>query len=277
MTPLPFNPNGFDTEDLVRTRSGDFWLVEEYSPSIVHVDPTGKVVKRFIPEGVALTDTDYPVEPALPGIFEKRKRNRGFEGIAITPNERTLFVVLQSPLLNPDGATGNRSRNTRVLAFDVRSEQAVAEYVYRLQPSTEFGTDDPSEMKLSAVVALNQHTLLILERIDAVAKIYRVDLRRATNILGSIWDDPATRPTLEALGDPADADIAVLPKELVVDLSTVPGVPDKIEGITVIDERTIAISNDNDFELGEFDAECNLIGNGVKSQLLLIRLEASLF
>ena len=276
-TPLPFDPNGLDTEDIVRTRRGDFWLAEEYSPSIVHVDSTGRVVARFVPERLVLPDTDYPVVQALPGIYEMRRRNRGFEGIAITPNQHTLFAVLQSPLLNPDSGTGTRSRNTRLLAFDIRSERPVAEYVYRFQPSIEFGTDDPSEMSLSAVVALDPHRLLILERTETVAKIYRVDLRRATNILGSIWDDPATRPTLEALADPAEAGIVVLPKELVVDLSELPGVPDHIEGVALLDEWTIAISNDNDFEGTRFDREnCNPIPNGAKSQLLVIRLGASL-
>ena len=46
-------------------------------------------------------------------------------------------------------------------------------------------------------------TLLILERTDLVAKLYSVDLSKATNILNSKWGDPKTAPTLEALGDPA--------------------------------------------------------------------------
>jgi Esterase-like activity of phytase len=37
-TKLHYNPNGMDIEGLVRTSAGDFWLCEEYSPSIVHVD-----------------------------------------------------------------------------------------------------------------------------------------------------------------------------------------------------------------------------------------------
>jgi Esterase-like activity of phytase len=36
-TQLHYNPNGLDTEGLVRTLAGDFWLCDEYSPSIVHV------------------------------------------------------------------------------------------------------------------------------------------------------------------------------------------------------------------------------------------------
>ncbi|MBI3470291.1 MAG: esterase-like activity of phytase family protein [Candidatus Solibacter usitatus] len=275
---LPFNPNGLDTEDLVRTHDGAFWLVEEYSPSIVKLDSTGRVEKRFIPAGVVLAGTDYVVSAVLPAIYgAKRKRNRGFEGLAITPNQKTLIAALQSPLSNPTSAVGNASRNTRLLLFDIESELPVAEYVYRFQPSTEFAATDPAEMKVSAVVALDEHRLLVLERTDAVAKIYRVDLRRGTNILGSRWDDLATSPSLEALSNPAAAGVTVLPKDLVIDLSTVPGVPQKIEGLAVLDDgMRIAISNDNDFDVGTFDANCNNVGAGAKSKILEIRLDAPL-
>jgi len=119
---LNFNLNGLDPEGLVRTTAGDFWIAEEYSPSLVHVDRTGKVLKRYIPEGLKLEGTDYPVANVLPTIYGKTKINRGFEGLALGNDEKTLFIVLQSPLLNPDTETGNASRSTRVLVFDIVSE-----------------------------------------------------------------------------------------------------------------------------------------------------------
>ena len=120
---LPFNPNGLDTEGLVRTAAGDFWIADEYSPSLVHIDPTGKVIKRYVPEGLKLEGTDYPVAKVLPSIYGKRKINRGFEGLALSADEKTLYTVLQSPLLNPDRKIGDASRNTRVLVFDIASEK----------------------------------------------------------------------------------------------------------------------------------------------------------
>jgi sugar lactone lactonase YvrE len=111
---LDYNPSGLDTEGIVRTATGDFWIVDEYSPSILHVDPTGKVVERFVPKGLDLTGADYPVTEALPAIYAMRKGNRGFEGIALAPDGKTVYVVLQSPLSNPDGDTG----------------QAIAEYAH---------------------------------------------------------------------------------------------------------------------------------------------------
>jgi Esterase-like activity of phytase len=274
---LPFNPSGLDTEGLVRTRAGDFWITDEYSPSLVHVDRTGKVLKRYIPEGINLENTDYPVAKVFPAIYGKRKINRGFEGLALSGDDKTLYVILQSPLLNPDRKTGDLSRNTRVLVFDIASEKVTAEFAYRFDVSKEFDRgpkNTPDEMKLSGVIALNPTTLLILERTDWVAKLYSVDMSQATNILNTKWNDPKTVPTFEALEDPGTAEVRALPKTLVLDLSTLGGMPEKIEGIAFLDRNTIAIANDNDFdsEEGKTDAEGNNVGKGKKSQILIISL-----
>src|SRR5215475_10780476 len=278
---LPLNPNGLDTEGLVRTTAGDFWIGEEYSPSILHVDRTGKIIKRYIPEGVPLEGTDYPVAKVLPSIYGKRKINRGFEGIALSGDEKTLYLVLQSPLLNPDRKTGEASRNSRVLVFDIPSEKVTAEYVYRFDVSKEFDPNPkntPDEMKLSGVVALNPTTLLILERTDLVAKLYSVDMSQATDILNSKWNDPKTSPSLESLDDLAGMGLNALPKTLVVNLNSLEGIPEKIEGVALLDQHTIAISNDNDFdsEESQYDANGNNIGKGKKSQVLLIHLDKPL-
>jgi hypothetical protein len=129
-------------------------------------------------------------------------------------------------------------------------------------------------MKLSALVYLNPQTLLILERTDWVAKLYSVDLSKGTNILGSRWNDPITSPTLEALADPGNEDIQVLPKSLVIDLTALNGIPEKIEGVAIIDRNTIAICNDNDFDIDErgMDSAGNNPGKGMKNQIVVIAL-----
>ncbi|MEO7651997.1 MAG: esterase-like activity of phytase family protein [Bryobacteraceae bacterium] len=278
VTISPQNQNGLDTEDLVRTLDGNFWLVDEHSPSIVKVLPNGTVSKRFLPAGLILT-TDYPTVNNIPQIFGvKRKQNRGFEGITLGWDLRTLYAALQSPLVNPTAAIGNASRNTRILAMDAYNEQMKAEYVYRFQPVTEFGNTNPTEMKVSAVAALDPWRLLVLERTDLVAKIYRVDLTKATNILGTKWDDVATSPSLEALDDAGltAENLKVLPKELIIDLSTIPGIPGKIEGMAILDHNTIAISNDNDFAVGPATCGAN-VGPGTKNHILVINLTKSLY
>lgn len=271
---FPLNPSGLDSEGIVRTSQGEFWICDEYSPSIVKVGANGKVIKRFVPETVNLTGTDYPVVKNLPGIYDKRRGNRGFEGIALSPDEKTLYVVLQSPLRNPNAASGDNSRQTRILAFDTATEKVVGEYVYQFQPVSEFNDTRPGEMKLSGVIALPNNQLLVLERTDPIAKVFRADLSKATNILGSKWDATATSPSLEAIpaGELAAAGVTAAAKSLVVDLSTVPGMKPKIEGMTVIDQNTLAVANDNDFDINTFDAQGNHIPLGSKSSIMIIAL-----
>jgi hypothetical protein len=133
-------------------------------------------------------------------------------------------------------------------------------------------------MKLSGVAFLNSTTLLVLERTDLVAKLYSVDISKATNILNTQWGDTKTAPALEALHDPASAQVRVLPKSLVLDLSSLYGIPEKIEGVALLDRHTIAVANDNDFgsEDSKDDAKANGIGKGKKSQIFVISLSKPL-
>ena len=103
-------------------------------------------------------------------------------------------------------------------------------------------------------------------------------MSRATNILDTQWNDPKTLPALEALADPSNAEVRVLPKTLVLDLSSLSGVPEKIEGLSVLDQNTIAIANDNDFDSEEslYDTDGNNIGKGKKTQILVISLDKPL-
>jgi hypothetical protein len=144
---LPLNPNGIDSEGIARTKNGEFWIAEEYSPSLLRLDRHGKVLKRYIPEGLRLPGTDYPVATVFPPIYGKRKINRGFEGVALSADQKALYLTLQSPLLNPDKKTGDKSRNTRVLVFDIASEKITAEYVYRFDRSQNFDLNTTIPMR----------------------------------------------------------------------------------------------------------------------------------
>jgi hypothetical protein len=59
-TPLPFNPDGMDIEDIHTLPGGGFILVEEYGPSVLIVSPTGNVLKRYIPAGKSLPGRIIP-------------------------------------------------------------------------------------------------------------------------------------------------------------------------------------------------------------------------
>jgi hypothetical protein len=292
------NHDGHDPEDIVRDKHGNFWTVEEYGPSISKIDGTGRVLTRFVPFGRAAVSGDghFTVVDNLPGILGRRPRNRGFEALAITPDGKTLLATVQSPLTNPNTTTGNASRVIRIISFDVETEVPTAEYVYVMQPVTDFAPPGPinaTEMKISAISAVDEHRFVIDERTDSVAKLYLVDIRGATNILGSQWDLSATVPSLESLAqfslsgsfnNLAANGIIQLPKELVADLSQLRNpdgtdfnTPQKIEGMAVLNGKTIAIANDNDFRVQNGTAStaptCTPAVPGVDSQIMIIELD----
>lgn len=274
---LEYSESGLDTEDLVRTSVGEFWTVDEYSPSLVRIDATGRVLKRYVPAGVQLPKADYTIVEALPAILAKRTANRGFEGLTLSPDGKTLYMAVQSPLRHPSRDIGDASRNTRILAFDIASEKVTAEYVYQFQPYTEFNAPRASEMKISALAAIDATSLLVDERTDPVAKLYRVDLTRATNILGSKWDDPATSPALEALNEADPGGVTALPKYFVADLSKFPEMPAKVEGLAVLNSSTIAVLNDNDFSFSATpDAQGNFSDPGVRQTLVTLSVSGGL-
>ncbi|MFD4505418.1 esterase-like activity of phytase family protein [Streptomyces sp. NPDC058457] len=280
-TALSYNPNGLDTEGIVRAADGTFWLVDEYGPSLVHVSARGKVLTRYVPKGLNLTGTDYPVVEALPSVFLHRKTNRGFEGLALLP-DGDLVLALQSPLSLPDGDAGDASRTTRLLRFSPRKKAVTAEYAYRFDPVNvvDPSEDDTSELKISSIVAAGGDRLLVEERTDRAARLEEVKLDRRSDILGGAYDDDTTSPSLEQLDDPAAAGVPVLGKRLVVDLNTVTGVPLKIEGIARVDHDTLALINDNDFGMtdgaGAFDAQGRLVDSGIETTLVYVRLPKGL-
>ena len=288
---IGLNPNGLDTEGIVRTRDQSFWLVDEYSPSLVHVNRDGRILDRFVPvdsrlASVQATSPNYRVKKYLPKILNFRRQNRGFEGISITPDEKTLFVSMQSPLEYPTRALGRASRFIRILRFDIGSERVTGEFVYQFDEVCGFlgqqpgCTVAPDEMKISSLTAINATAFLVDERTDTAAKVYRVEISNATNILGSFWDTVVAEPgaattALETLSNPASQGIALLPKTLLVDLSTF-GLPNKIEGIALVRPEVLVVANDNDFGLVDnatFDANRRLSNDTlVRSKLFYLEL-----
>ncbi|MFF1503355.1 esterase-like activity of phytase family protein [Streptomyces sp. NPDC058316] len=275
--PLSYDPNGLDTEGIVRAADGTFWLVDEYGPSLVHVSARGRVLTRYVPRGLGLTGADYPVVEALPGVLLNRRINRGFEGLALLP-DGDLVMAVQSPLSLPDQDAGESSRNVRLLRFSTKKRAVTAEYAYRFDPVdvVDPGEDDTSELKISSVVAVGRDGLLVEERTDRAARLHRVTLPRGSGILGSAWDDPATSPSYEELSDPSAKGVPTLRKSLVVDLGRITGVPGKIEGVAVTGPDTLALINDNDFGMTDgaeaFDANGRLIDSGIDTSVTLLKL-----
>ncbi|RCU42890.1 esterase-like activity of phytase family protein [Corallincola holothuriorum] len=266
-TLLAFDPNGVDTEALVKLADGSFWLTEEYGPSLLHVATDGSVLERVVPEGVAaqLTGATYPVTDGLPAILAKRKLNRGIESLAINPDETALYFIMQSPLANPDNSAYSGSKNVRLFKLALNADGTLGavqgEYLYTLDSPQSFadragGEGDlknndyrkQSDVKVSEMIAVGDDQLVVLERISKITHLYRVDLAGATNLLGSAWDSEATSPSLEQIVDLQGEGIVPLAKSLAfTNLGSALELAKKEEGLAMLDGTYAMLINDNDF------------------------------
>ena len=147
--------------------------------------------------------------------------------MAVSPDERFLYFILQSPLANPNTAAFRKGRNVRLFKIERTSMQIVGEYVYVMDDPKTFRRDpsnDPADPRISEMVAVGLDRLIVLERTEATTKLYEVNLAAATDINGSPWDDPKTEPSLEQI-DLHDTAIVPLPKTLRFDSADFPSVP----------------------------------------------------
>lgn len=252
---LDYDPDGVDAEALVKLKDGSFWIGEEYGPSLLHVAADGRVLVRWVPEGVGgtLQGADYPVDEKLPAILRARKLNRGIESIAISPDEQFLYFALQSPLAHPDTDAYRKSVNVRVFKIDRLKEEVIGEYVYTMDEPDSFVKDNAkkkrkqSDVKISEMTSVGTDKLVVLERINKTTKFYLVDLASATNIYGSAYDDVATRPSLEQSSIVELGSTRVLSKKLLFSTDNGDDMPAKIEGMAHIGGNRWIMVNDNDF------------------------------
>lgn len=244
---LKYDPNGLDIESIVRVSDGTFWLSEEYGGSILHVSSDGRILKRVVPKGYKknLKNATYNISESLPKIISMRPLNRGIESIAISPDEKYLYFMMQSPLANPSKKDFKSSRNVRLFKYNIKKDKVIAEFVYQMDKPDTFKLDKnkkQSDVKISEMSCIGDDKLIVLERISKTTKFYKVSLKGAFNILNSKWDDKKTTPSL-AQG----YDGKFIAKTLELDTSNIKGMPKKIEGIAYIDEHNWILTNDNDF------------------------------
>lgn len=133
-----------DLESMRVARDGTLWFGEEFGPFLVHTDATGRVLEAPI----ALPGVRSPDSP-LPGAANLGRSN-GFEGMAISQNGKTLYVVLEGPV------AGDDPTRRRVYAFDIASRR----YVERLP---DYRVAEPGFL-VSDFTALGQHRFIALER-----------------------------------------------------------------------------------------------------------------
>ncbi|MEA5572294.1 choice-of-anchor I family protein [Calothrix sp. UHCC 0171] len=257
---LPNDTLGADLEGIVVAENGDFWMVDEYRPAIYHFDSNGKLIDRFIPLGDATDEgknggTSFGT-PVIPAVYAQRRANRGFEAVAL--EGRKLYAFIQSAIDNPDngGDTVSRaSRNLRILEFDIVSKQVTGEYLYLLDDITASGNAKTD--KIGDAVALGNGKFAVVERDDLSTTasnklIYQIDLAEATNINNPANFTLPTGKTIEQLStlELTAANIKPVSKSLIANAAQLgyTGV-EKLEGLALVAPNTLALINDNDFDV----------------------------
>jgi hypothetical protein len=207
-----------DAEALQFTRDGGFYVGDEYSANVYAFDRDGRLRGVITPPpAIAPRSDGHPDFGSLKPPATGRRNNQGPEGVSLSPDGRTLFVALQSALMQ-DSASGNAAgrMNTRVLVYDVSRAPApakpVAHYVMQLPTYTADGDGGAPNRTAaqSEIRALDGHRFLMLSRdasgLGAGGKtpiVYKsillVDVAGATNLAGGEYETTAA----SLLQDPA--------------------------------------------------------------------------
>lgn len=187
-----FDPEGI----VVNPVTGNLLVSDEYGPSVYEFNRNGELLRKFTTPANLVprtsTGTDYnALAPAgsSPQLVAGREGNRGLEALAITPDGRYAFAVLQNGTVtdgyNP-ASGGTRGQYTRIVKYDIQTGAAVGQYAYQLASSGQ-------GRGISALVAIDANRFLILERNNrgigvgatlngADKNVFEVDLSHASDV-----------------------------------------------------------------------------------------------
>jgi hypothetical protein len=202
-----------DPESIVLARDGSFFIGDEYGPYIYRFSRTGRMIAAirppdaFIPRrnGQQNFSSNNPgpgakaPEPRDPEFG--RQNNQGFEGMAVTPDGKTLAVILQSATRQDGGNSAATRQNTRMLIYNIANldrPKLVREHVVVLPAFA----DSEGKRRIAAqseLLALDDNHFLLLCRdsnngygADGAMSRYRriefIDTTQASNIAGTDYD-----------------------------------------------------------------------------------------
>jgi hypothetical protein len=222
----------FDIESFQIAPDGTFWFGDEFGPFLLHTDATGRLLAAPVPTPGVMS----PSNPTLPpGTPPNLANSKGFEGMAISPDGRTLYPMLEGPVAE-DTAAGLPA-DLRIFEVKLDRGGSRARFTgdfsrYRLEhPANAIGD----------FIAVNQHEFLVIERDNGAGPtarfkaVFLIDLRDRD---GDGYVDKHLLVNLMAVPDPAG--IGGFGPFFSFPFVT-------IEDVEIVGRSTIAVLNDNNF------------------------------
>ena len=227
------------------------FISDEYGPYVYQFDrATGQRIRTFdLPPNLAVSKSSSQGATEISGNTSGRVANKGMEGLAITPDGKTLVGFMQSPLIQ-DGGDGGRMN--RIVTIDIATG-ATHEYAY-----DNYLADKNKNYNSSEIIAVNNHEFLVEERDGkglgdgssaVVKRVFRIDLTNATDVTN--------------ISGEANLLPYAVNKTLVLDIKSVlnangiadTNIPAKLEGMAFGQDvmvngvlmHTLYVANDNDF------------------------------
>ncbi|TAQ84585.1 hypothetical protein B7494_g7087 [Chlorociboria aeruginascens] len=209
-----------DSEGIILNTDGSFWISDEYGPYVYRFSPLGVMITAIRPpnaiipmrNGTESFSADSPtfyggetddVNPA--DNPTGRDNNHGFEGLTISGDGRTLYVLLQAAANQEGGLNKQTERYARLVQYDITIPFAplyTGEYVVPLplyNDPTAKASKNPQVAAQSEIFHIQDGQFFVLSR-DSNAghgqavstSVYRhidvLDIGSATDIKGSAYD-----------------------------------------------------------------------------------------
>lgn len=238
----------FDVESIQRMADGTYWIGDEFGPWLLHFSAKG----RLLQAPIALDGVQAPENPYLNGAQPNIASSKGFEGLVRSVDGRHLYPLLEGTV------TGDTPGDLRFSEFDLRRGKYTGKrYVYRLESTAN---------AIGDAIAVDRHRFLVIERDGGqgdTAKFKRIYLADTRDRDGDGLMDKTLVADLLDIANPKG--LGGFGETFRFPFQT-------IEDVNFVDDRTLAVLNDNNFPF----SSGRTAGKADDNEFITIRLSAPL-